>query len=126
MKRVMVLFSVSIIFIVYMLFTALPLGIRDYYIEEVGITLTVPRLSTLEGTCCMFVSSFRSIRKAYALEQEMRRILQRYEEISCNGQTYHYNSAKSYTIVNYSVRRGLLFNELNITFTTGNYCEEYV
>ncbi len=120
-KRYLIL--LSILCLILALLIIYPYGTTNYKSEASGKVLDVPKHVKLKSECCMYNASFTSPRSAGVLKYELKTILKSYEKISCNGNDYYYNKDDDYTISEYNVKRGFLYNEINITYSMGNICE---
>jgi len=99
-------------------------GTQEYTSTYTGITLNVPNLSIFKEECCMFSVNFENIRSVSSLRQEIEEELENYEKITCNGKTYYYNREQDFTINEYYIGRGFIFNWFSIVYDMGNYCYE--
>ncbi len=120
-KRAFIL--VSIFCLIFALILMFPFGVSNYKSEASGKILDVPKFSILSEECCMYNATFKSIRSYSSLKLELANIMKQYQQISCDGKKYYYNSEDDFTITEYGLKKGLLFNTFYITYNKGNVCE---
>ncbi len=120
-KKVLIL--ISIVCLIIAILIMYPYGTTNYKSEASGKILDIPRYSKLKEECCMFNVSFTSIRSATILKHELSDIINSYQKLSCDGKNYYYNKSEDYTVTDYGVKRGIIFNEIYITYGMGNSCE---
>lgn len=109
--------------VAYLVATMLPYGTKEYVSGASGKIIDVPKLTKLKEECCNFKATFTSIRSAKSLEKEMENLIASYQKLNCDNKSYIYNPKGDYTITEYSITKGVIFNELNITYGKGNSCE---
>lgn len=109
--------------VAYLVATMLPYGTKEYASGASGKIIDVPKLTKLKEECCNFKATFTSIRSAKSLEKEMENLIASYQKLNCDNKSYIYNPKGDYTITEYSITKGVIFNELNITYGKGNSCE---
>lgn len=117
------LIKISIGCLVVAILLMLPFGITKYKSEASGKILDIPKFSKLSEECCMYSATFTSMRSYSSLKIELERIMKNYEKLNCDGKEYYYNKDENYTITEYGVKRGLIFNSFYITYGNGNSCE---
>lgn len=119
----LVLLVLGIVAIGYIVLTYSPLGSQQYTSKNSNITFNVPKLSIFEEECCMYSANFKNIRSTYSLKQEIEKELEKYEKITCRGATYYYDKRQDFTITEYHIEGGLLFNTFSIVYDKGKFCE---
>lgn len=117
------LIKVSIGCLVFAVLLMLPFGITKYKSEASGKVLDIPKFSILSEECCMYSATFNSMRSYSSLKIEFERMVKNYEKLNCDGKDYYYNKDADYTITEFGVKRGLIFNKFYITYGSGNSCE---
>ena len=120
------LILVAIIIASYVIFTYFPFGLQKYQSKNSDITFNVPGFSTFKEECCMFNASFKSIRSTFSIKKELEKELKNYEKVNCNNKTYYYNKNQDFTITEYYVNNGFIFNNFSITFDKGNLCSSSI
>ncbi len=113
----------AIIGIIIVVLISLPYGTKVYKSGASGKILEVPKLSILKEECCNFSATFTSIRSANALQEELDKLITSYQKLECDNVVYYYNPEGDYTITNYTVTKGKIFNEFTITYGNGNSCD---
>ena len=53
----------------------------------------------------------------------MEQLIASYQKLNCDNKSYVYNEKGDYTITEYSLKKGKIFNEITITYGKGNSCE---
>ena len=66
--------------------------------------------------------SFKNIRNASILENEIKQYLKELDYLTCNDTIYYYNSKDNYSITAYSVEKHLLYNNITYTIASGDFC----
>jgi hypothetical protein len=117
------LIKISIICLILALLLIVPYGKRIYKSEASGKFLEVPKFSKLREECCNYSATFSSIRSYASLKVDLKKIVKSYEKLDCDGVNYYYNKDEDYTITDFGVKRGLIFNTFYITYGEGNSCE---
>lgn len=113
----------GILIILYFGATTLPYGTKEYISGASGKKLIVPKLTKLKEECCNYKATFTSIRSIKSLEKEMEQLINSYQKLNCDNKSYVYNEKEDYTITEYSLKKGTIFNEITITYGKGNSCE---
>jgi len=119
----LILILITAIIVGYVVFTYLPLGLQKYKSEGNNITFNIPSFSIFEEECCMTSANFKSIRNTYSIKKEIEKELENYEKLNCDNKTYYYDRKQDFTIVEYNVENGFIFNKFNITFSKGEFCD---
>lgn len=114
---------ISILCLIFVLLLLFPYGKTNYQSEASGKILDVPKFSKLSEECCSYSATFTSIRSYVSLKSEMKKIIDNYEKLSCDGKEYYYSKEGDFTITEYGVKKGLIFNKFYITYGNGNSCE---
>lgn len=118
-----ILIFISIFCLILAFFLVIPYGTTNYKSEASGKILEIPKFSKLSEECCMYGTTFTSIRSYSSLKNELEKIISKYEKLNCDGKEYFYNKEEDFTITEYEVKRGLIFNKFFITYGNGNSCE---
>lgn len=119
-KRVKIVFIIlGVIILSIICLKSIPYGTTTYKMPNSGIYLKAPKFSMFKEECCMFSSSFQSLRSKFLLEVELERMMNDYEKIVCHNQDVYYDKNTNITITDYGVKSGLLFNEFYITYDKG-------
>ena len=66
--------------------------------------------------------SFKNIRNASILENEIKKYLKELEYLTCNDTIYYYNSKDNYSITSYTVEKHILYNNITYTIANGDFC----
>jgi len=114
---------ISIFCLILALLLLFPYGKSNYHSEASGKIIDVPKFSKLSEECCSYKATFTSFRSYTSLKSEMKKIIDSYEKLSCDGKNYYYNKEGDFTITKYGVKKGIIFNEFYITYGKGNSCE---
>lgn len=114
------LFLVFLFFLVFFLF---PSGESYYLSGASNKNLEAPKFMKLKEECCAYNATFSSPRSLRSLKKDMEKILDQYEVLQCDNNTYYYNKQENYTVVNYSLKNGLFLNQLSLTYSVGNSCD---
>lgn len=114
---------ISIICLILAIILMIPYGITNYQSEASGKILDIPKLSKLSEECCMYSATFKSPRSYSSLKSELEKIMDSYEKLNCEGKEYYYNKEEDFTITEYGLQRGFVFNSFYITYGAGNSCE---
>ncbi len=123
-KNLIIVFSgIFLIFLFTLVIKYAPFSTSKYLINEDNINLTIPGLSFFSKKCCNTTITFKSIRSVESIEHSINTILKNYESISCDNNNYYYNKNDNYTITDYEIKHGILFNEYYYTYNPGNYCD---
>ncbi len=101
----------------------LPYGTKLYHSEASNKVIDVPKFTQLKEECCNFSATFTSVRSASSLKKELERLLVSYQKLDCDHKDYYYNPKGDYTITEYTIKEGIFFNELKITYGIGNSCD---
>lgn len=118
-----ILIFVSVFCLILAIFLVIPYGTTNYKSEASGKVLEIPKFSKLSEECCMYGTTFTSIRSYSSLKKELEKIISKYEKLNCDGKEYFYNKEEDFTITEYEIKRGLIFNKFFITYGNGNSCE---
>jgi len=128
-NKIILIFSVGII-ICYMIFLLwqlfIPVGTQKFKSEITNISFNVPSKSFFKEECCMFAANFTSLRSVKSLRKEIENELKKYEKIRCNNKIYYYDITQDFTITEYHISKGLIFNNFTIVYDKGKYCENNV
>lgn len=116
MKKRLIIIGI-IIFILMLGIKYIPFG-THYTTKTIG-KLEIPRLSVLKEECCMFSATFKSFRSTYILKEELNKIMDKYEKISCNNKIYYYDKENDITIYEYDVETKFPLNEFYINYDKG-------
>ena len=100
----------------------IPYGKRSYFSEASNKNLEMPKFLKLKEECCSYTATFSSLRSVWALKKDMENILKNYEVLNCEGNTYYYNENENYTITDYNIKQGILFNQILLNYGNGNSC----
>lgn len=119
-KRLIIL---SILFLLLAILLLFPYGKKEYSSEASGKILEVPKFSNLTEECCSYRATFSSIRSYAILKKELEKIIRNYQKLNCDGKTYYYNEEEDFTITEYGINRGFIFNKFYIAYGNGNSCE---
>lgn len=117
------LILISILCLILAILLMFPFGVTNYKSEASGKILDVPKFSKLSEECCMYSATFKSVRSYSSLKLELENIMSQYEKLDCDGKNYFYNKEEDFTVTEYGVKRGVIFNEFYITYGNGNSCE---
>lgn len=117
------LIIISIICLILSVLLMIPYGITNHQSEASGKILDIPKFSKLSEECCMYSATFKSPRSYSSLKIELEDILNDYEKLNCDGKEYYYNKEEDYTITEFGLKRGFVFNTFYITYGAGNSCE---
>ncbi len=121
-KKFLYLFLIFIIIIIFV-FSNISYGLSTYNSEASGKTIEVPKFVKLKEECCSYKATFSTIRSIKSLKKDLDNMINSYETLDCDGITYYYNYLENYTITDYGIIDGLLFNQIYITYGTGNSCD---
>ncbi len=113
----------SILCLVLAILLMIPYGKSTYLSGASNKKLEMPKFLKLQEECCSYTAIFSSPRSVWSLKKDMQAILKNYEVLNCDGKTFYYNSSENYTITEYSVKRGILFNEMTLQYGNGNSCD---
>lgn len=119
-KNFLLVFIACLILVLILFF---PFGTTNYKSEASGKILDIPKFSKLDSECCMYNITFNNPRSYISLKAEMITILDSYEKMDCDGKDYYYNTIEDYTITDYKITKGLIFNKISILYGKGNSCE---
>lgn len=102
----------------------LPFGYSKFTSRLTDKTLEVPNLVTLDGECCEYAATFRTLRSVWSLEREIERILEEnYREVLCaSGDKFYYDEGNDLTIRGYRAKWKFPFNEVVISYGMGKGC----
>lgn len=125
-KILIICFSCIIVFI---LFKLLPIGydvihVRyDFNGQNKVVNLGAPKFSFLiknnENNY-----SIKNLRGNYILKSEVKNYLSTLKQISCYDTTYYYDKNTDITIIDYSVKSRILWNNISYGVRNGNYCNQ--
>ena len=113
----------SVICLILAIILLIPYGVTNYQSGASGKILDVPKFSKLSEECCMYSATFKSPRSYSVLKVELENIFDTYKKMNCDGKEYFYNEKEDYTITEYGLKRGFVFNSFYITYGPGNSCE---
>lgn len=113
----------SIICLLLAILLMIPYGVTNYQSEASEKILDVPKFIKLKEECCNYSATFSTLRSAWSLKHDLKKIISEYQILECDGKTYYYNAEKDYTITEYGVRNGVIFNQVYITYGIGNSCD---
>ena len=112
-----------VILFLLILFLLVPFG-KDLYLSGASNkNLEAPKFMKLKEECCSYTATFSSPRSIVALKKDMEKIIKEYKVLQCNNKTFYYNASENYTITDYSFKKGIVFNQLSITYGVGNSCD---
>lgn len=114
---------ISIFCLVLALLIIFPYGRSEYISEASGKILDIPKFSKLTEECCNYKASFTSFRSYTMIKTELEKILKDYEKLTCEGKTYYYNKDQDFTITEYKISKGFIFNDFSISYGKGNSCK---
>ena len=120
MKKLIII--VCIFLIAFFVLKLAPLGSKKAMMGASLIEMEVPKLSTLADECCTYEATFKSIRSKASLEKEFKKIVKNYVKLDYADGTYYCNTKDNYTILNYDVKSGFIFNTFHIKYEKGNKC----
>ncbi len=112
-----------VILLLLILLMLIPFG-KDLYLSGASNkNLEAPKFMKLKEECCSYTATFSSPRSVMALKKDMEKIIEEYKVLQCDNKTFYYNASENYTITDYSFKKGILFNQLSITYGVGNSCD---
>ena len=120
MKKLIIVFC--ILLLVFFALKYIPFGSKKAMMGASLIEIEVPKLVTLDSECCTYEATFKSIRSKTSLENEFKKIIKDYVKFDNNNQTYYCNFKDNYTILDYTINSGFIFNSLHIKYELGNKC----
>lgn len=120
MKKVIII--VLILVFCFFIIKFVPFGNKKAMMGASLIEIEVPKLSTLDSECCKFEATFKSMRSKSSLKGDFEKLLKKYMKVECDNNTYYYNTSGNYTILDYEIKGGFIFNKLHIKYETGNKC----
>lgn len=136
-KKIFLIFIIIIliVLIVFMVFRNLNFGYyKDniIYDKENGsqtIVLGIPKLSFMKKENDKSYS-IKNLRSNKVVFKEVKDFLNTLEPLECNNTIYYYDSKNAFTIIEYSVKNKIIYNNISYKVVEGNYCyqkklEEY-
>ena len=99
-----------------------PYGTSTHLSEASKKRLDVPKFMKLSEECCNYNAIFSGPRSYDSLKKEMEKIISQYEVLDCDGKKYYYNQEQDYTITEYGLIKGKIFNKVFINYGIGNSC----
>lgn len=113
----------SVLCLIIAVLLKIPFGSSIYLSGASNKTLDVPKFVRIKEECCAYNATFSTIRSVWSLEKDLEKIMNGYELLQCDNKTYYYNRNENYTVTDYGVKNGILFNEVYITYGVGNSCD---
>lgn len=98
--------------------------LNTYHVEFTtkSIDIFIPKYSYYEGDNGVMTAVFKNPKTYRTLKKEVIKYLDSLEEVSCNGNTYYYNSEQNFLIYKYKVSNGFPFRKIEIGYIYGNPC----
>ena len=128
MKKTKIIFIILIIIILAVIILLnIPLGynkistIYDNENESQTIELGIPKLSFMKKENGKNYS-YKNIRSNRILVKEIKSYLNTLNKVNCNDTTYYYDDKNKFTIINYSVKKHILYNTISYEVRYGDYC----
>ena len=87
------------------------------------IEIEVPKLSSLSEECCTYEATFSTLRGKNVIQKELDNMVEKYQQINCNGKKAYYDMTNNVTIFEYSVESSGLFTKYTIKYNKGQTCE---
>lgn len=81
--------------------------------------IETPFFSFFNDECCMFMSSFTSLKSYATLKFDLDNMVCRYEKVTCDDKVYYYDKDNDVSIFDYGVEFGLPFNKFYIGYIPG-------
>ncbi len=122
-KRIRRLIFLSIFLLVFAILLMIPYGLGTYHSEASNRILDVPKFVKLKEECCSYNATFSTLRSTWSLQKDLEEMIKNYDVLDCDGKTYYYNPTENYTITEYGIHKGILFNEVYINYGAGNSCD---
>jgi len=86
------------------------------------IEIEVPKLSSLTDECCTYEATLSTLRGKNSIQKELDKMVEKYQEIDCNGKKAYYDLVNNVTIFEYKVDGGLIFTKYTIKYNKGQTC----
>lgn len=123
MKKKTIFIILLILLLSILVFKNLKLG---YYLDnniydEGKISLGVPKLSFMKKVNEKNYS-YKNIRNKNILKKEVTDYLNSLDKIKCNNTTYYFDKKNNFTIIDYSIKNYILYNNISYDVRYGNYC----
>ena len=124
MKKAIIFLIISIIFVIVVaVLKFAPLGTKEAVMGANITTIEVPKFSTLEEECCEYKATFKTFRSVKSIRTELKKMVEKYMELDCNGKKVYYDMTHDITIFEYEVEKGTFFNTFYIEYNIGQTCE---
>lgn len=86
------------------------------------IEIEVPKLSSLSEECCTYEATFSTLRGKKSIQKELDNMVDKYQEINCNGKKAYYDLTNDVTIFEYNIESSGLFTKYTIKYNKGQTC----
>lgn len=128
-KRTIFIILIIIFLILGILLKFIPFKVTEYKIDS--LSLKIPAMSFynkkikhknnfISDKGNIYTIQFKNFRSKYTIEKELKKILDKYEIKECNNNKIYYNKNDDFTIINYKINKGFLFNTFYIEVLKGN------
>ena len=123
-KNVLIVLGVLVVLIVGLIgIKVISFGTENAMMGASLINIEVPKLSTLTEECCVYEATFSTLRGKKSIQKELDSMVEKYQEINCNGKKAYYDLTNDVTIFEYSVESSGLFTKYTIKYNKGQTCE---
>lgn len=126
-KKIILIIILVIIVLVIIVFKNIQLGynkVNIVYDEDnkiKNIELGIPKLSFMKEQNDNNYS-YKNFRGNKVLMLEVKSYLNTLNKIKCNNTVYYYDKENDFTIIDYSVKNYILYNNISYAIRNGNYC----
>lgn len=117
-----ILIVIFLVCIIFLLLKFCDFGSKTYQIPINSIKINIPSLSRVVKSTDNYIV-LKTPRSKYTIKKELENSLLSFKKYNCgsSNKSYFYNKEQNYTIISYSIKNKILYNEVIINYELGKF-----